>query len=59
MDVTCRAGQNRMCAPCMTVYLVISLPETLYIHQYMYINNIYFFMCVYIYVYIYDSGQPS
>ena len=28
-----RVGQNRIFAPYMTVYLVISLPKILYIHR--------------------------
>ena len=32
-SVTCRAGQNCIYAPYMTVYLEISLPKTLYIHR--------------------------
>jgi len=28
-----RVGQNRMCTPYMTVYLVISLPKLLCIHR--------------------------
>jgi hypothetical protein len=37
-----RVGQNRICMPHMTVYLVVSLPIRPYIHR----------------VYIYGSGQP-
>ena len=29
----CRVGQNRVYTPCMTVYLVILLPNILYIHR--------------------------
>jgi hypothetical protein len=37
---TCRAGQNRIYAPYMTVLLVISLPEIPYIHRtYMVLAN--------------------
>jgi hypothetical protein len=36
----CRVGQNRIYAPYMTVYLVISLLKTLYIHRiYMVLAN--------------------
>ena len=38
-----RVGQNRICAPCMTVYSVISLPKntvhTPYIYLYMVLAN--------------------
>jgi len=40
----CRAGQNRICTPYMTVCMVISLLKILYIHR--------------IYVFMYGSGQP-
>jgi hypothetical protein len=39
-------GQNRIYAPYMTVYTVISLPKIPYIHR------------IYIYIYIHGSGQP-
>jgi len=36
----CRVGQNRIYAPCMTVYLVTSLPDMPYIHRiYMVLAN--------------------
>ena len=38
-----RVGQNRISAPCMTVYMVISLPKLPYVHR--------------IYLYMYGSGQ--
>ena len=31
--LTCRDDQNQICTPCMTVYLVIYLPKTPYIHR--------------------------
>jgi hypothetical protein len=37
----CRVGQNRIYAPYMTVYLVISLPKIPYMHRiYMVLANL-------------------
>jgi drug/metabolite transporter superfamily protein YnfA len=39
-----RVGQNRICTPYMTVYMVISLLDLPYVHH--------------VYVRMYDFGQP-
>jgi len=50
-----RVGQNRLYAPYMTVYLVISLPKIPYIHRlFIYTPSAH----IYIYIYIFGSGQP-
>ena len=62
-----RVGQNRIYAPYMTVYTVISLPKIPYIHRiYMILANPTYIYGIYgimantqsYTVYIYGSGQP-
>ena len=50
----CRVGQNRICAPYMTVYLVIPLPKITYIHHLHMVlaNPMYVCMCVRVCVWV-------
>jgi len=57
----CRVGQNRLYTPYMTVYMVISLPKTPYIHRiYMVLANpIYVLLCARVCVCGVLCGHPE